>query len=145
MGLFSKKPPKLPSYEGVGLAQLLADPVWAEAIKQAGIDIARCEFIERVPDAMAMDSNRFVDEVVLVGSAAIVLAQGSTLGLAVPLEHVVAVLTHPASRGSVRVTRSDGVMVKFGPDDTWMFESMKRSAPEGGAFGDALHDIITRA
>jgi hypothetical protein len=147
MGLFSKKPPVLPSYQGVGLDQLLADPVWAGPIRQAGFDVARCDFVEKVDSVLVAARGQYFKggRSFLSARPAIVLAQGPTLGLAVPDERSVLVITRQASQGRLMLTRFDAIQVVFGHDasvDGWTFDDLKITDPEGKAFGDALNRFV---
>lgn len=147
MPLFSKKPPKLPSYQGAGLSGLLADPAWADPLARAGIVPASCGLVRRVEMVGAASPyQRFSDGMpFLIAGPAIVFVQGQMLALAVPDEREVLVLTQPVDKGRLMLTRSGAVQVAFGPDasvDGWTFLDSKVETPEGQEFGDALNRYV---
>lgn len=147
MPLFSKKPPKLPSYQGVDLNGLLADPAWAAPLARAGVAPASCELVRRVEDVMvAARYQSFSNGMpMLMAGPAILFVQGQTLALAVPEEREVLVLTKPLSEGRLMLTRFGAVQVVFGADGTvdgWTFPHLKVETPEGKEFGNALNQYV---
>ena len=147
MPLFSKKPPKLPSYQGVDLSGLLADPAWADPLARAGIVPASCDLVRRVESVMVADRRRsFRDGMpFLTGGPAIVFVQGQTLALAVPEDREILVFTKPLSEGRLMLTRFGAVQVVFGADgavDGWTFSRLKVETPEGKEFGNALNRYV---
>jgi len=147
MPFFSKKPPKLPSYQGVDLGDLLADPAWADPLARAGIVPASCDLVRRVESAMVADRRRSFTEGLpfLSAGPAIVFVQGQTLAIAVPEEREVLVLTKPLSEGRLMLTRFGAIQVVFGADgsvDGWTFAGLKKETPEGREFGNALNRYV---
>lgn len=147
MPFFSKKPPKLPSYQGVDLGDLLADPVWADPLARASIVPASCDLVRRVASVMVADRRRSFSDGMpfMTGGPAIVFVQGHTLALAVPDEREVLVLTRPLGNGRLILTRFGAVQVVFGADgsvDGWTFTGLKKETPEGREFGEALNRYV---
>ncbi len=147
MAFFSKKPPKLPSYQGVDLGVLLADPVWADPLARAGVVPASCDLVRRVEKVTVASPYRTFTggEQYLIAGPAIVFVQGQTLAIAVPEEREVLVLTRPASEGRLMLTRFGAIQIVFGADgavDGWTFLDRKVKTPEGRDFGDALNRYV---
>lgn len=143
MGIFQKKPPKLGSYHDIPLETMLADPVWADPIREAGFEPGRCDLVLRVADVLvaAQGASFAAGRPFLFAAPAVLLAQDSDLGLAVPDERRVLVLRRPATRGRLMLTTHGAVQIVFGSDgsrDGWTFTHMKKATEEGSAFGNTL-------
>lgn len=141
--IFQKKPPKLRSYHDVSLETMLADPLWADPIREARFEPGLCDLVLRVATVLVADpgvsfanGQRF-----LAAAPAVLLAQDSDLGLAVPDERQVLVLRRPATRGRLMLTTRGAIQIVFGSDgsqDGWTFTHMKKATEEGSAFGSTL-------
>lgn len=147
MGFFSKKSPKLPSYQGVDLDGLLADPAWADPLARAGIVPASCDLVRRVEEVGVADPRKSFPQNMpfMIAGPAIVFVQAQTLAIAVPEEREVLVLTQPVSKGRLMLTRFGAIQVVFGADasiDGWTFMDLKVETPEGKDFGDALNRYV---
>jgi hypothetical protein len=147
MPLFSRQPGKLPSFAGSSLDSLLVSPAWAGPLADAGLVPASCDLVQRVDAAMvASPYQRFSGGMpFLTGGPAILMIQGQRLAIAIPDEREVLVLTQPADKGRLMLTRFRAVQIVFGRDgsvDGWTFPDLKVDTPEGKAFGDALHRYV---
>lgn len=147
MGIFSKKAPKLPSYAGATLDQLLADPVWANPIASAGFTPAQGDFAQVVNSVMVADRGRnFGDGMpFLTASPAVVMIESGRAGIAVPDEREVLVIVRNVGDGRLMLTRFEAIQVAWGQDasrDGWTFDSYKKTDPAGLALGNALNRWI---
>ncbi|GAA1381198.1 hypothetical protein [Catellatospora chokoriensis] len=147
MSFFSRRKAKLPNFAGVLLEDLLVDPTWGEPLAGAGIFPASCDLVRRVDNAMVASPHHSFRGGMpfLSGGPAVVLVQAQRLAIALPDEREVLVLTQPANRGRLMLTRFGAVQIVFGADgsvDGWTFPDMKVGTPDGRDFGNALQQYV---
>lgn len=147
MGLFGNKKPKLPSYVGARLDQLLQDPQWAYAIDQAGVDPNACEVVLLLQDATVGQGR--IGGAPQNATPAILFGQGNTLAMAFPAEREVTVVSRPTSRAELQTQRSGWFQILFGPAenlDGFMFwgsdDNLNLSSPEGEKFGQIMSAFL---
>lgn len=147
MGLFGKRKPPLPDYSGVGLEGLLADPHWAYAVSQAGIDVPSCEVVLRLSDATV--GTGLIGGLPVHARPAILFGQGTTLAIAFPSEQEVKVVTRDKSRAEVQTQRSGWFQILFGPAenlDGFMFwdtdDDLRLGTKQGEMFGQCMLAFI---
>src|SRR5690348_6034017 len=138
MALFGKKPPRLASYVDVSLEGLRADPLWANAIAAAGLDIHRCELVIRAGSALVGTGFGGVPRSV---NPAVLLGDGDVLAIAFPGEREVEVVKRPKIRAELQTQRSGTFQLVYGnvsQMDVWMFNELRSGTPNGEAFGQRV-------
>lgn len=141
MALFGKKKPKLPSYIGTSLEDLLADPQWSFAIEQSGIVPSSCEVVIRLAEAKVGGGGGLPED----ASPALLLGQGDTLAVAYPGERDIRVVKRDKNRGELQTQQSGWFQVMFGPAsnlDGFIFWGETDNLREGTAEGDKFGELM---